>query len=281
MKKLFYIIFCLAIVLLSSCTSKKKLPKSGDTDQNNLGKPALTVEKNRFEEALNTAYDFKLLQSRAKYSLGDKSLSGRLNVERGKRLCMTVTVLGIEVARVEADQKKVVIVDKFDKLYTELSIEEFASQFGLQDEMQYDALECLLLGRMFVPGSGEAEAKDFKKINWSNQEGRLLGDISKPKYVLSYVLGEDNRLAETIVKANRGGSEASIGCKYSGYQSIEGGEFATSETLELRSADKNIKANLSLSAPTLGKAWTSFQPNEAYKKATIQEIMNAIKNLKN
>lgn len=280
MKKLFYIFACLSIILMSSCISKKKLPKSGDTDVN-ISKPALTVEKNRFEEALNNAYDFKLLQSRAKYSFGDKSLSGRLNVERGKRLCMTVTVLGIEVARVEVDQKNVVIVDKFDKLYTELSIEEFASQFGLQDEMQYEALECLLLGRMFVPGSGEAEAKDFKKINWSNEEGRLLGNISKPKYVLSYVVGEDNKLAETIVKANRGGSDASIGCTYSGYQSIEGGEFATSETLELRSADKNLKANLSLSAPTLGKAWTSFQPNEAYKKATIQEIMNAIKNLKN
>ena len=43
---------------------------------------------------------------------------------------MTVTVLGIEVARVEVNRENVVIVDKFDKLYTELTIEEFAERMN-------------------------------------------------------------------------------------------------------------------------------------------------------
>lgn len=280
MKKIFFLLSI--AVLLSSCTSKKKIV---DPALNSDAQAALAMEsavqKGRFEEALGKSSDFNLLQLRTKYSLGDKSLSGRLNVEKGKRLCMTVTVLGIEVARVEADAKSVVIVDKFDKLYTELSIEEFASQFGLKDEMQYDALECLLLGRMFIPGTGEARLKDFNKLDWTIDNGMLIGEMSKQKYSLSYVVGEDNRLSKTIVSAQKGGAEASISCSYSGYQSVEDGELASSETFALKAQDMNIKADLTLSSPIVGKAWISFVPSASYKKVSLQDIVTAIKNLKN
>lgn len=274
MKKFAYILLGALALITTSCGSSKRV-----ADAPVVETPSMDMEKNMYEATLEKAYDFKLMQSKAKYTLGDKSLSGRLNIERGKRLCMTVTVLGIEVARMEADQKKVVIVDKFDKLYTELSIEEFAARLGMQDEMRYEALECILLGRMFVPGEGEADAKDFKKLEWNIDNGVLYGNMNKPKYQLSYRIGDDNRLAETNVKVKGGAAE--IACKYAGYESIEGGEFATAETLSVASADMNVSASLSLSAPTMGKAFTSFTPNAQYKQVDIKTLVTAIKNLKN
>lgn len=280
MKKIFLLLSI--AVLLSSCTSKKKVVNPTSNPEAEAAQAMESaIQRGRFEESLGKSGNFNLLQLRTKYSLGDKSLSGRLNVEKGKRLCMTVTVLGIEVARVEANDKSVVVVDKFDKLYTELSIEDFAAQFGLKDEMQYDALECLLLGRMFIPGTGEARAKDFNKLEWSIDNGMLIGELSKQKYTLSYIVDEDNRLARTVVSAQREGVDASIACTYSGYQSVENGELAMNESFALKAQNLNLKADLLLSSPIVGKAWTAFVPSAAYKKVSIQEIIAAIKNIKN
>lgn len=277
MKKALY--FLSLLVILTSCSGKKKVVKgAGDADPQKVS--VVAAEKNRYEAAIQNALDFKMLQSRVKYSYGDKSLNGRLNIEHGKRLCMTVTVLGIEVARVEVNREKVVIVDKFDKLYTELTIEEFAERMNLQDEMRYEALECLLLGRIFIPGSGEAEVRDFKKMNWAMKDDNLTGELTKPRYSLEYVIDKDNRLTNTIVTAKDGSVGKSVAFMYKGYQTVEGGEFATQEQITLINDNKAVKADLTLSAPIMGKTWTSFTPTEAYKKVTFQELLTAVKNMK-
>lgn len=284
MKKTLYILFCVcAMAMLSSCHSTKKLPKGNVGDEPAVETVKVQKEKVRYEAALNNAADFKFLQAKTRYVLDNKSLSGRLNVERGKRLCMTVTVLGIEVARVEASEKTVVIVDKFDKLYTELSISEFAQQLGMQDEMRYEALECLILGRMFVPGSGEAAAKDYKKFTWANLEnGVVQAQIEKDKYSLGYNISEDDILLETIVKVVKGGSESVVGCKYTSLQDVEGGKIPANETLIFNALGKDVTASLNLSAPNLSaKSWNSFVPNETYRQVTMQELFEAIKNMKN
>ena len=280
MKKTLYLLVCLCMMaLVSSCKSTKKMPKA--TDVPAAAESELTLEKDRYETLLNNAYDFGLLQSKAKFSLGSTSLSGRLNVEHGKRLCMSVSVIGIEVARVEVNTKTVTVVDKFDKLYAELTFKDFAKQLGLEDELQYDALESILLGRMFIPGSGVAQLKDFKKLNWTiGNNSELTGVIAKPRYTLTYSIDEENHLTNTCVMVN-GASESSVSCAYSDYLPIDGGLFATNETLNIASEKLKIKANLSLSAPTMGKNWVSFTPNESYRKATIQEVISAVKNMKN
>lgn len=277
MKKALY--FLSLLVILTSCSGKKRIVKgAGDADPQKVS--VVAAEKNRYEATIQNALDFKMLQSRVKYSFGDKSLNGRLNIEHGKRLCMTVTVLGIEVARVEVNRENVVIVDKFDKLYTELTIEEFAERMNLQDEMRYEALECLLLGRIFIPGSGEAEVRDFKKMNWAMKDDNLTGELTKPRYSLEYVIDKDNRLTNTIVTAKDGSVSKSVVFMYKGYQTVEGGEFATQEQITLINDNKAVKADLTLSAPIMGKTWTSFTPTEAYKKVTFQELLTAVKNMK-
>lgn len=277
MKKALY--FLSLLVILTSCSGKKRIVKgAGDADPQKVA--VVAAEKNRYEAAIQNTLDFKMLQSRVKYSFGDKSLNGRLNIEHGKRLCMTVTVLGIEVARVEVNRENVVIVDKFDKLYTELTIEEFAERMNLQDEMRYEALECLLLGRIFIPGSGEAEVRDFKKMNWAMKDDNLTGELTKPRYSLEYVIDKDNRLTNTIVTAKDGSVSKSVTFMYKGYQTVEDGEFATQEQITLINDNKAVKADLTLSAPIMGKTWTSFTPTEAYKKVTFQELLTAVKNMK-
>ena len=98
MKKItLYLCLLLTALTLASCRSAKNATS-------NLAKEEITAAKNRFEAVTARNFDYDLLQSKVKYALGGKSLSGRLNIEHGKRLCLTVTVMGIEVARIDALQ---------------------------------------------------------------------------------------------------------------------------------------------------------------------------------
>lgn len=268
-----YICFFLLLVLSVGCRSSK--PVSGGLDKKLKGEA-----KARYEACLSRNFQYDYLQAKMKYTLGNKSLSGKLNIEHGKRLCMTVTVLGIEVARVEANTENVVIVDKVDKVYAQVSIAEAASRIGLENEAKLEALEALLLGRMFVPGQGPATKSDFSRLTWwplDNNE--LQADYVSDKYQLSYILNGDNYLVVTQV--NVPSKEASFVWEYANPLELENGTMPTRETLSVK-GPQSVSADLSMSSPSVAKkGWTSFSPSSNYKQVSFSELIDIIKKMKN
>ena len=273
----FILISLLAVVLVSSCSSKKKLTKS---ETSVVSAADLANQKERYAEYIKKCGDFDLFQARAKYSFNGKSLGGRLNVEHGKRMKLTASVLGIEVMRIDINREQVVIVDKFDKLYSVISIDEFAEKLGLQAEMRYDALECLFIGRIFVPGKGEAEEGDFNNINWEIlPTGDMLGTFKKDKYTLNYALNANNNLSLTAVKLVNDDKNIAISYEYADFQPFEDMQYPGTSTISFNGADTNISAGFSLSNPVASKNGTAFVPNGDYRLVTISDLMEAIKNL--
>lgn len=268
-----YICFFLLLVLSVGCRSSK--PVSGGLDKKLKGEA-----KARYEACLGRNFQYDYLQAKMKYTLGNKSLSGKLNIEHGKRLCMTVTVLGIEVARVEANTENVVIVDKVDKVYAQVSIAEAASRIGLENEAKLEALEALLLGRIFVPGQGSATKSDFSRLTWwplDNNE--LQADYVSDKYQLSYILNGDNYLVVTQV--NVPSKEASFVWEYANPLELENGTMPTRETLSVK-GPQSVSADLSMSSPSVAKkGWTSFSPSSNYKQVSFSELIDIIKKMKN
>ena len=274
MKNIFkYICFFLLAVSLVGCRSSK--PAAGGLDKKTMGEA-----KVRYEANLSRNFQYDYLQAKMKYTLGSKSLSGKLNIEHGKRLCMTVTVLGIEVARVEANTESVMVIDKVDKVYAQVSIAEAVSRLGLENEAKLEALEALLLGRMFVPGQGPATKSDFAKLTWwplDNNE--LQADYVSDKYQLSYILNADNYLVATQV--NVPSKEASFVWEYANPQTVENGTMPTQETLSVK-GPQTVSADLTMNNPSVAKkGWTSFSPSSSYKKVSFSELIEIIKNLKN
>jgi len=261
-------------LLMSGCRSSKNTTSG-------LGKEELAAAKERYEAVVARNFKYDNLQAKLKYSLGiGKSLNGKLNIEHGKRLCMTVTVLGIEVARVEADQQYVTVVQKVDKVYARVPIAEAASKLGLEDEAKLEAVEALLLGRMFVPGRGVAEAGDFNKLVWYPMENsELQGDYLAEKYQLSYVMNDKNYLVATQVKVNSNAN--TFVWEYANPIEIEGGTMPTEETLSVSGA-RSLSANITMSSPSVSKkSWNSFSPGSNYREVTLPELIETIKKLKN
>ena len=247
-----------------------------------LNREELKAAQERYETVIGQGFDYQFLQAKVKYSVdGSKALSGKLNIEHGQRICMTVTVLGIEVARIEANGERVLLVDKVNKVYVRTTVADVAARLGLADEAQIEAVEALLLGRMFVPGRGLATREDFSRLTWYPMENNeLQADFVADKYQLSYVIGAENRLVATQVNVLANGANAVW--EYAAPTEVAGGSMPTEESLSLTGQSRNISAQLSLSNVQLAKkGWTSFEPSANYREVTFAELIEQLKKMKN
>lgn len=270
MKKILFFLCSIVFALsLTGCHSSKKTADGG-LDSKQLGEA-----KVRFETVVDNGFSYDCLQAKAKYSLKGKTLSGKFFLEHGKRMCMTVTMLGIELARVEANTEVVYIVDKFDRIYAKVPIAEFASKLGLQDEASFDAIEALFLGRIFVPGHGVAQNRDFKRLAWKSLENDVLqGSYSTQKYGLTYDVDANNNLSKTQVVLPGGGS--AFTWKYGSPVKVADGFLPSEQTLIAKTADIDLSAQISLSSVDLKKSWTSFSPS-GYREVSFAELLQTIK----
>lgn len=265
---------CLLLLLLplSACRSSKQ--STGGLTQEQLG-----TARTRYEAVVARNTSYTTMQAKVKYGMEGKSLGGRLYIDHGKRVTLTVTVLGIEVARIEATPDQVLVVDKVDKVYARSSIAEAAARIGLQDEARLETLEALLLGRMYLPGSGEAAKGDFAKFAWYPMEGgEMQADYLTERYQLSYVLDAANQLVATQVRVPH--PESTFVWEYAEPMTLEQTSVPAQHTLTA-SGSRSLSATLTLSAPALGKkAGSAFRATDAYREVTFAELLEIIKNLK-
>ena len=268
-----YLLLALVAVALTGCSASRK-STSGT-------KPSAEA-KACFETAVKSGFDFDCLQSKVKYQLAGKGLGGKLNVEHGKRLALSVTVMGIEMARVEANSDSVVIVNKLDKSYAVLSVAELAEQLGMQREMRYEALEALLLGRIFIPGEGMASASDYKRLAWTvGEENVQLGTYEGENYSLAYQLSPEGQLEQTLVTVPA--RNMTFGWQYAELQKLDnGGKMPAVEVLTGNLKGSAVEMQLTVEKPTLNsKGWTPFQPTEKYRRLELREFVDNLKKLKN
>lgn len=266
------------IVLMTSCKSTKNFTKD-------LNGP--NPERARFESVLANHYKYEALQSKVKFSMGKSSLSGKLCIESGKRFCLLLNapLLGFEVARIEASRDSVILVDKFDKAFTVISLGELTKMEALGDH-GIEAIEALMLGRIFIPGKGLATSKDYELLQWSTptdasgnkplSTGLYKGD----NYELSYTINAQGQLMQTSLM-NHDGKHASW--QYSTYQEIDKKSVATAENIVAVDEDKKeLRVGISLSNPTVGEStWRDFEPTNSYRRVTLEELGEILKKLAN
>lgn len=275
MKKYIYALFA-ALLLMTSCSTTKKVPR-GLTGPN--------PEQARFETLIANHYKYEALQSKVKLSMGKSSLNGRLCLESGKRLCLLVNapLLGFEVARIEATRDEVLVVDKMDKVYAVVTLGELTGMDALAGH-EVEALECLMLGRIFIPGKGQATNKDYSLLSWQTPQtiddkpANSIGTYKGKDYELNYTIDAQGQLVSTTLSVKDGKTAT---WNYGDYQDVDKKLVATNEEITAVNSDKKtIKAGLSMSNPSLGEStWRDFEANSSYRRVTLSELSEIIKNL--
>lgn len=264
------------VVLLSGCRSHKRIVSGIDGPN---------PEQARFEQVVSNTYKYDALQSKSRYSLASTSLGGKLCLESGRRLCIQVNapMIGFEVARVEASQEQVVIVDKFDKMY---SVVQLADLYHL-DELsghEMEALESIILGRIYIPGIGQATKRDYRQLVWNTAAkgdgtfGNSVGTYQGKNYTLAYTVNSFGRLVSTeLLVGNR-----RMLLEYSDYSEVESGKWVpTHEVVTATDGDgKNITLGIQLTSPELGEStWRDFEPTSSYQQVPVSQLVERIQSI--
>ncbi|MDO4497085.1 MAG: DUF4292 domain-containing protein [Bacteroidales bacterium] len=260
-------------ILLSGCRSQQPGIKTSKSN---------AEAKERFEMAVAQMPDFDAVQSKVKYGMGGKGMSGKMYVELGKRLTLTMTVIGAEVARVEANEEQLIVSEKLDKIFAQFSIEEAANAIGMPDEARYEALEALMLGRIFIPGKGIAKKNDFAQLKWSqaNEQGEVTGTYAGKNYVLLYTIDSNNLLRETQIQVPS--KNAVVSWQYANHMQIEGakGLLPTVAKLKGMMGEKEVQLELTLNNPQVAKKAMPVFNSSNYKEVTFEELASMIKKMK-
>ena len=275
MKRIFpFVLVSLMLLLASGCSSRKRMMEYAD--------PTSTrAVQEQYGAAIQNAFIFSRLQSKVKFTLGGQSLSGRLNVEQGKRfrLIVNAPLLGFEVGRIEVDRDSITLVNKVDKTYAVESLTKV--RIDGTKHLDVDLLSCLFLGRVYIPGRGEARVGDYKRLEWSRQDdGDIRGDYAGETFELSYWVNSRGEVRQLQV-AN--GAGHAVAWSYDKYERVADGIAPTEATVSARlntAEQRRVEAQVTLSnINTKVDKWDPFDPEEKYRRVEPQELFNAVKKL--
>ena len=263
------------LLLAASCSSPKRMMEYAD--------PTSTrAVQEQYGAAIQNAFIFSRLQAKVKLSMGGQNLSGRLNIEQGKRfrLIINAPLLGFEVGRIEVDRDSLTIVNKIDKTYAVQSLAQIPID-GRQ-HLEPDLLACLFLGRVYVPGRGEARVGDYKRLLWSRQDdGDIRGDYDGQTLTLSYRINPRGQVHQLRIDT---GDRLHVLCDYGQYERVADGiaptQISLSAPVPPAASSRPLDAQVTLSNinPNADR-WDPFDPEDKYTRLEPRELLAAIQKL--
>jgi len=287
MKYKVYLIALLGLALLSlgSCRSSKsaaghKESTTGQSTEKDL-RAYLGNICSQYGDWTDVSMPVKIeLQAPKRFSV-----SGKASMVRGKSLDFSLRFLGMEVASLKADRDSVYVLYKLEKIAFAESIARISEAYGFDLE----DLQCLLLGRMFVPGKGQAQVSAAASFlcSLASDGAKWYAEPKKQtrgahwQYVCS--LPQNGNKAEVTgieVNASAGGR---FDATYGNFAATEVGPVA--EDVEVSGSLRSQKIRLALHWNTGRASWnkgiapTSGSIPKGYKRISIDQLNKALKSL--
>ncbi len=213
------------------------------------------------------------------------SVSGKASMVRGKSLDFSLRFLGMEVASLKADRDSVYVLYKLEKIAFAESIGRISEAYGFDLE----DLQCLLLGRMFVPGKGQAPVSAAASFvcSLASNGAKWYAEPKKQtrgahwQYVCS--LPQDGNKAEVTGIEVNAGAVGRFDASYGKFAATEVGPVA--EDVEVSGSLRSHKISLALHWNTGRASWnkgiapTSGNIPKGYKRISIDQLNKALKSL--
>lgn len=174
-----------ATLLLSSCGTSRRAVGS----DNSVG----ASEISKCETLLRSYNEWKVVSMPVKVSLTaptSVSMSGRLYMERGSLVNVSLRLLGMEVGVVRIMPDSIYCLDKFNRI----ALVEPTAQLLKRYDLSFEALQEIMLGRPAIPSQGVINQRNLTRISIAREEtGELVVSPRRPDKNLEwhYVVSPD------------------------------------------------------------------------------------------
>lgn len=227
-----YIVFCSLVILVSACSTKRKLESGAVPNRSKAEVYQALVDRN---------IDFEWFSAKAKTQLEtpDESVSGTMNlrVKRDSAALVAVSKFGIEAARVFMDKKEYTVLYRLEGAYEINPIDKLSDIFSVA--ASFEDIQQLMFGNVILADSSQMV---MRKDSIYYVVDANVDDLRLSYFVNGYTLALDKMMVKD--KQNRVATTV-----YSDYRSVgDYGKVAYERNLTFPvSKSENGSINISFS----------------------------------
>jgi hypothetical protein len=263
----------LSIVLMASCSSTKSLKKSdfiGDLS-----------EMEYLEKVVSNTADWNALTAKmtVDLNLNGKStgkVGGTLRIKRGEVIQISLApFFGIEVGRAEISPNGMLVIDRVNKRYVQVSFDELKKLTNVN--LDFHVLEALFLNEMFLPGKPYLTSRDKSLFDWDIEQAGVILSAKKSK-MFSYRFFTDapeGRLMQSRIALT--GSAYALNWNYDKFEPLKQSAFPTYMHVSFEGAKKPSDVTFQLSRLTLQANWEAHTDvSKKYQKVELDELIKIL-----
>ena len=263
----------LIVVLLSSCSATKSIKKAHSIEG--------MTETEFVESVIENAGGWKALTAKMSLSLdlegkGVTKVSGTLRIKKGEVIQMSIApLLGIEVARAEISPNGILVIDRMNKRYVEVSFAEVKAL--AKADLDFHTLQALFLNELFLPGKDDLTVRDASSFKVEPEAEGIWLNVKRAKRFGYHFLAEAPAalLKESYIGLN--GSPYGLRWKYNDFRALERKQFPVDMKLAFEGGKKSVKAALALSRLSTNGDWESHtEVSRKYEKVELEEILKIL-----
>ena len=263
----------LMVVILASCSTTKSIKKSHSIEG--------MTETEFVENVIENAGGWNALTAKISLSLdwegkGETKVSGTLRIKKGEVVQLSIApLLGIEVARAEISPNGILVIDRMNKRYGEVSFAEVKAL--VKADLDFHTLQALFLNELFLPGKGDLTARDASSFKVEPEAEGVWLNVKRAKRFGYHFLTEapEALLKESYIGLN--GTPYGLRWKYDDFRALERKQFPVDMKLAFEGGKKPVKAAFALSRLSTNGDWeTRTEVSKKYEKVELEELLKLI-----
>ena len=275
-RRLFHIMgITMLVFLLASCSSTKSLKKSHSIEG--------MTEMEYVESVISNAGGWDALTAKMALAIDMKNkgvtkVNGTLRIKKGEVIQLSIApLLGIEVARAEISPDGVLVIDRMNKRYVEVSFAEVKALANA--DLDFHTLQALFLNELFLPGKDDLTSRDASSFRVAVEPDGVALDVKKAKRFSYQFL---TQASDALLK------ESCIGLKdtpyrlrweYAAFRPLGAKSFPTEMQVSFEGAKKPVKAVFALSRLSTNADWeTRTEVSKRYEKVELEDILKLLLN---
>ena len=261
------------VALMTACSSTRSLKKA---------ESIVGMDETEFvESVISNAGGWKALTAKMSLSIdlegkGATKVNGTLRIKKGEVIQMSVApFLGIEVARAEISPDGILVIDRMNKRYVEVSFAEVKAL--AHADLDFHTLQALFLNELFLPGKGDLAARDASSFKIGQEAEGVLLSVKKAKRFSYQFLTEapEALLKESLIGLN--GTPYVLRWKYADFRKLGQKQFPADMQLAFEGGKKPVKAAFALSRLSTDSDWeVRTEVSKKYEKVELEDILKLL-----
>ncbi len=204
------------------------------------------------------------------------SAGGTLRMLRDDVIQLSVSILGIEVGRMEFTTDEVLVVDRINSEYVRVPYNKVS--FLQKAQLDFYALQALFWNEVFIPGvrPTASGASRFRLSESGNYTQLNLSDTPQLEYAF-LTNATTHKLERTTVKSKNISDPTQLVCRYAKFEQLAGKLFPAFVEFVVTGTGKDYNLTLQLSRLDTSTQWdTRTKVSSRYTERSVDDILRKL-----